>query len=118
MSASCHHLAKAYLQCRMDKGLMAKEDLNNLGFAKRMLHQYIIFILDYYTQIAANSLYFAYWFINKSSFLDFNILYFYFYQFLYAPNSPIIFQLLFSHYPFTLLYLLSSHYCYIQFHFP
>jgi hypothetical protein len=36
MSASCHHLAKDYLQCRMDKGLMAKENLDNLGFAKRM----------------------------------------------------------------------------------
>ena len=36
-SAHCHHLAKNYLQCRMDKGLMMKEDLNDLGFAKRTL---------------------------------------------------------------------------------
>jgi hypothetical protein len=34
MSAACHHLAKNYLQCRMDKGLMAQENLDNLGFAK------------------------------------------------------------------------------------
>lgn len=34
LSAPCHHLAKNYLQCRMDKGLMAKENLDTLGFAK------------------------------------------------------------------------------------
>jgi len=33
-AAYCHSLAKAYLQCRMDHGLMAKENLDNLGFAK------------------------------------------------------------------------------------
>lgn len=36
LSAPCHTLAKQYLECRMDKGLMAKEDLAHLGFAKRM----------------------------------------------------------------------------------
>lgn len=36
MSASCHHIAKDYLQCRMDKGLMAQENLDNLGFKNRM----------------------------------------------------------------------------------
>jgi hypothetical protein len=48
MSASCHHLAKDYLQCRMDKGLMAKENLDNLGFAKRMFFlsvSYYFFLL-------------------------------------------------------------------------
>ena len=28
----CRELSKAYLQCRMDKGLMAKEDMKGLGF--------------------------------------------------------------------------------------
>ena len=30
----CKELSKAYLECRMEKQLMAKEDLNNLGFDK------------------------------------------------------------------------------------
>lgn len=42
MSAPCHALAKDYLQCRMDKGLMAQEDLNSLGFGKGMF--YLLFI--------------------------------------------------------------------------
>mmetsp|Transcript_23883 Transcript_23883/g.28885 ORF Transcript_23883/g.28885 Transcript_23883/m.28885 type:complete len:81 (+) Transcript_23883:279-521(+) len=29
----CRALSKAYLQCRMNKGLMAKQDLDVLGFA-------------------------------------------------------------------------------------
>lgn len=28
----CKNQSQAYLQCRMDRGLMAKDDLNNLGF--------------------------------------------------------------------------------------
>ena len=28
----CKELSKAYLQCRMDNDLMAKEDMQNLGF--------------------------------------------------------------------------------------
>lgn len=28
----CKELSKAYLQCRMDNDLMAKEDMKNLGF--------------------------------------------------------------------------------------
>jgi len=28
----CRQLSKSYLQCRMEKGLMALDDLNNLGF--------------------------------------------------------------------------------------
>ncbi|CAO3676221.1 unnamed protein product [Rhizopus stolonifer] len=29
----CRQFSKAYLQCRMDNGLMDKDDMNNLGFA-------------------------------------------------------------------------------------
>ncbi|KAI9246461.1 hypothetical protein BDA99DRAFT_447309 [Phascolomyces articulosus] len=32
-NGECRHLSRAYLQCRMDKGLMDKNDMNNLGFA-------------------------------------------------------------------------------------
>jgi len=28
----CRHISKAYLQCRMDHGLMARDDWKNLGF--------------------------------------------------------------------------------------
>lgn len=28
----CRELAKAYLSCRMDRNLMARDDLKNLGF--------------------------------------------------------------------------------------
>lgn len=28
----CRELSKAYLQCRMDKGLMAVDEMKNLGF--------------------------------------------------------------------------------------
>ncbi|KAI9761242.1 MAG: hypothetical protein M4579_001162 [Chaenotheca gracillima] len=28
----CRMLAKAYLQCRMDRNLMARDELKNLGF--------------------------------------------------------------------------------------
>ncbi len=28
----CRDLSKAYLQCRMDRNLMAKEEMSNLGF--------------------------------------------------------------------------------------
>ena len=30
---SCKSLSKSYLQCRMDKDLMANENLDNLGFS-------------------------------------------------------------------------------------
>eukprot|EP00814_Leptocylindrus_danicus_P005346 CAMPEP_0116017846 /NCGR_PEP_ID=MMETSP0321-20121206/8298_1 /TAXON_ID=163516 /ORGANISM="Leptocylindrus danicus var. danicus, Strain B650" /LENGTH=83 /DNA_ID=CAMNT_0003488131 /DNA_START=156 /DNA_END=407 /DNA_ORIENTATION=- len=30
----CRELSKEYLQCRMDRDLMAKEDLDGLGFSK------------------------------------------------------------------------------------
>ncbi|CBI36097.3 hypothetical protein AAG906_023773 [Vitis piasezkii] len=33
-SEKCRHLSKKYLQCRMDKNLMAKQDLSELGFRK------------------------------------------------------------------------------------
>lgn len=36
-SAHCQDLAKEYLQCRMDHGLMAQEDLNHLGFARKQV---------------------------------------------------------------------------------
>ena len=32
VSMPCKHLSKAYLECRMDKGLMQAEDLGSLGF--------------------------------------------------------------------------------------
>uniref|UniRef100_A0A6B2LV83 CHCH domain-containing protein n=1 Tax=Arcella intermedia TaxID=1963864 RepID=A0A6B2LV83_9EUKA len=31
---NCEELAKIYIACRMDRGLMAKEPLENLGFKK------------------------------------------------------------------------------------
>ena len=31
--AACRELSKAYLACRMERGLMAPEDLDTLGFA-------------------------------------------------------------------------------------
>lgn len=33
-SEACRELAKAYLKCRMDRNLMAKQDLRDLGFAE------------------------------------------------------------------------------------
>lgn len=33
-ASNCRHLAKDYLQCRMDNNLMAKEDWNDLGFSE------------------------------------------------------------------------------------
>eukprot|EP00549_Striatella_unipunctata_P006405 CAMPEP_0118675176 /NCGR_PEP_ID=MMETSP0800-20121206/1305_1 /TAXON_ID=210618 ORGANISM="Striatella unipunctata, Strain CCMP2910" /NCGR_SAMPLE_ID=MMETSP0800 /ASSEMBLY_ACC=CAM_ASM_000638 /LENGTH=82 /DNA_ID=CAMNT_0006570467 /DNA_START=143 /DNA_END=391 /DNA_ORIENTATION=+ len=33
MHHKCKHLSKEYLECRMDHELMAKEDLNKLGYA-------------------------------------------------------------------------------------
>ena len=36
-SAYCQEFAKSYLQCRMDHGLMAREDLNHLGFARKQV---------------------------------------------------------------------------------
>ncbi|KAI9782720.1 MAG: Cytochrome c oxidase assembly protein cox19 [Geoglossum umbratile] len=30
----CRWLAKAYLQCRMDRNLMAKDEFKNLGFSE------------------------------------------------------------------------------------
>ncbi|ORZ31176.1 hypothetical protein BCR44DRAFT_1442911 [Catenaria anguillulae PL171] len=29
---SCRELSKAYLECRMQRGLMAKDEMQNLGF--------------------------------------------------------------------------------------
>ncbi|XP_074579662.1 uncharacterized protein LOC141836141 [Curcuma longa] len=31
-SETCRHLSKKYLQCRMERNLMAKQDLSELGF--------------------------------------------------------------------------------------
>ncbi|KAF6767078.1 hypothetical protein PSEUBRA_002374 [Kalmanozyma brasiliensis GHG001] len=31
-NGKCRHLSRAYLQCRMDKGLMEQDDMGNLGF--------------------------------------------------------------------------------------
>ncbi|KAJ1022953.1 hypothetical protein NDA13_005002 [Ustilago tritici] len=31
-NGKCRHLSRAYLQCRMDKGLMDNDDMDNLGF--------------------------------------------------------------------------------------
>ncbi|XP_075664561.1 uncharacterized protein LOC142634160 [Castanea sativa] len=33
-SEKCRHLSKKYLQCRMEKNLMAKQDMSELGFGK------------------------------------------------------------------------------------
>ncbi|KAM7480478.1 hypothetical protein LguiA_028691 [Lonicera macranthoides] len=30
----CRHLSKKYLECRMEKNLMAKQDMSELGFGK------------------------------------------------------------------------------------
>ncbi|KAL8171865.1 hypothetical protein V2J09_023669, partial [Rumex salicifolius] len=35
-SEKCRHLSKKYLECRMEKNLMAKQDLSELGFAKEL----------------------------------------------------------------------------------
>ncbi|KHN88110.1 Cytochrome c oxidase assembly protein COX19 [Toxocara canis] len=35
LSDRCRHLAKSYLKCRMDNGLMAKDDWASLGFSKK-----------------------------------------------------------------------------------
>ncbi|KAI9819741.1 MAG: Cytochrome c oxidase assembly protein cox19 [Phylliscum demangeonii] len=32
----CRRLAKAYLQCRMDRNLMLRDDFKNLGFAEEV----------------------------------------------------------------------------------
>ncbi|TMW55808.1 hypothetical protein Poli38472_008456 [Pythium oligandrum] len=31
----CKHLSKAYLECRIEKGLMQEEELDNLGFHEK-----------------------------------------------------------------------------------
>ncbi|KAI9228566.1 MAG: hypothetical protein DHS80DRAFT_15299 [Piptocephalis tieghemiana] len=31
-NGACRHLSEAYLKCRMDRGLMAQDDMRNLGF--------------------------------------------------------------------------------------
>lgn len=31
----CRELSKAYLQCRMDRNLMAPDEMKNLGFANK-----------------------------------------------------------------------------------
>ncbi|XP_010314292.1 uncharacterized protein [Solanum lycopersicum] len=33
-SDNCRHLSKKYLVCRMEKNLMAKQDMSELGFGK------------------------------------------------------------------------------------
>mmetsp|Transcript_21402 Transcript_21402/g.69261 ORF Transcript_21402/g.69261 Transcript_21402/m.69261 type:complete len:118 (+) Transcript_21402:930-1283(+) len=33
-AGACRHLSKAYLQCRMDRGLMAAEEFGKLGYAE------------------------------------------------------------------------------------
>ncbi|PHT82078.1 hypothetical protein T459_15093, partial [Capsicum annuum] len=33
-SEGCRHLSKKYLECRMEKNLMAKQDMSELGFGK------------------------------------------------------------------------------------
>mmetsp|Transcript_35403 Transcript_35403/g.36069 ORF Transcript_35403/g.36069 Transcript_35403/m.36069 type:complete len:112 (+) Transcript_35403:215-550(+) len=35
----CKNKSKAYLECRMDKDLMAKEDLNNLGLGEDAVYK-------------------------------------------------------------------------------
>lgn len=37
ISAYCQDLARAYLQCRMDHDLMAKEDLDAQGFSRKQV---------------------------------------------------------------------------------
>ena len=37
--APCKNLAKVYFQCRMDRGLMAKEDLSTMGFSADQMHR-------------------------------------------------------------------------------
>ena len=36
--APCKSLAKVYFECRMDRDLMAKEDLGTMGFSEHQLH--------------------------------------------------------------------------------
>lgn len=31
-SGKCRHLTRQYLECRMEKGLMEKDEMSNLGF--------------------------------------------------------------------------------------
>ncbi|PWN46780.1 hypothetical protein IE53DRAFT_350229 [Violaceomyces palustris] len=31
-NGKCRHLSKSYLECRMDKGLMERDEMKNLGF--------------------------------------------------------------------------------------
>ncbi|KAK2971152.1 hypothetical protein RJ640_008576 [Escallonia rubra] len=33
-SEICRHLSKKYLECRMEKNLMAKQDMSELGFGR------------------------------------------------------------------------------------
>ncbi|KAK9923421.1 hypothetical protein M0R45_031840 [Rubus argutus] len=33
-SEKCRHFSKLYLECRMEKNLMAKQDMSELGFVK------------------------------------------------------------------------------------
>ncbi|CAA3018080.1 cytochrome c oxidase assembly protein COX19-like [Olea europaea var. sylvestris] len=33
-SENCRHLSKKYLECRMERNLMAKQDISELGFAR------------------------------------------------------------------------------------
>ena len=37
--APCKALAKQYFECRMERGLMAKEDLGTMGFSEHQLRQ-------------------------------------------------------------------------------
>jgi cytochrome c oxidase assembly protein subunit 19 len=38
-SIKCRHLTKDFLRCRMQHGLMAKEDLDNLGFEESAMQE-------------------------------------------------------------------------------
>ncbi len=35
VNEACRNLSKAYLECRMDNGLMTRESLNSLGFKSK-----------------------------------------------------------------------------------
>lgn len=37
-ASACTRLARRYLECRMDRKLMAKQDLNELGFKEKVGH--------------------------------------------------------------------------------
>ena len=54
--APCKALAKLYFECRMDRGLMAKEDLATMGFSQHQLKQAEIASQNDQLDVARNTL--------------------------------------------------------------